>query len=352
MAQPFDPERGRLTGDPQPVAESLPWGFDVSQNGTLISQAGDELDEERRLTWFDRTGKELGRVGESAVYYQVRLSPDGSRLAFVLGAVSDLWVEEIGRGVRTRLTKDPETDKGNPVWSPDGSRILFGAIEGRAQLGIFGLASNGSGSQELVLPSSTSDLPIWPTSWSPDGKVILYSRGDLPSLTRAEIWALPLTGERKPHRMVQTAAAAYDGQFSPNGEWMAYTSKESGREEVYVVPFEVARDLATVKGNATGMGDKWQISSSGGAFPKWRSDNREIFYVSLGDQMMAVGVEEKGNRLEIGKAMPLFKAAMNFSLSPYDVAADGERFIINTKSQNLNTPLTLVVNLTARLGKR
>jgi len=352
MAQTFDPERGQLIGDSHLVAEPVWPTFDISQTGVLVYQAGESRGGSR-LVWFDRAGKELGMIGETGPYYQVRLSPDGSRLAFDFGFPNcDLWVEEFGRGVRTSLTNDPAIEKGFPVWSPDGNRILFGAIDPKAPLGLYTIPSNGAAAQDLLLSSESGDQTTWPTSWSHDGKFILYSRGDLPFLFHAEIGVLPLDGDRKPRRIVQTVTAAYDGQFSPNGRWIAYTSKESGREQVYVVPFEATKVLNTAAGEATSPGNKWQISPSGGGFPRWRRDGKEIFYVGRDGQMMAAEVEEKSNRLEIRKAMPLFKAAVcSSSVAPYDVTADGRRFVINTETRNDNTPLTLVVNWTARLGK-
>jgi dipeptidyl aminopeptidase/acylaminoacyl peptidase len=354
MAQPFDPERGELRGDPHLVAERVTPAFDVSPNGVLIYQAGG-LQGEKRLTWFDRAGKELGFISEAGLYYDVRLSPDGAKLALDAGnPYSDLWIDELARGVRMRLTNDPGTDHGMPIWSPDGNRILFGALRGKARLGIYQKLSNGAGGEELLLPSEASDPHIWPTSWSRDGKFILYSRGDsYGSLTQVDIWVLPLAGDRKPRLFVKTPVAAYDGQFSPDDRWMAYTSKESGREEVYVVPFDATKILNTGPGSVTSPGAKIQISPGGGRCPRWRRDGKEIFYLGLpGNQMMAAEVEARGNSFEARKAQPLFRGAMSTEpFSPYDVTPDGKRFVINTVS-NPNTPLTLVVNWTARLGNK
>jgi Tol biopolymer transport system component len=282
----------------------------------------------------------------------VRLSPTGEKLAFVLGSPnSDLWVDELVRGVQMRLTNDPGTDKGLPVWSPDGSRIVFSALRGKARLGIYTKPSNGAGDEELLLPAEASDLQVWPTSWSRDDKFILYSRGDLLGATQAEIWVLPLAGDPKPRLFVKTPVAAYDGQFSPDSRWVAYTSKESGREEVYVVLFDATKVLHTVPSSVTSPGGKLQISPSGGSSPRWRRDGKEIFYLAPDNQMMAVEVEAKGNSFEARKAQALFRVAGAASASPYDVTPDGKRFVINAVS-NTNAPLILVVNWTARLGNK
>jgi Tol biopolymer transport system component len=358
MEQAFDPQRGQLKGDPHPVAERvvevLRHGFfDASENGLLIYQQGVGRVGGRRLRWFDRAGKELDFIGEIGTYCDVRLSPDGRKLAFSAGDPnSEIWVDELARGVGMRLTFDPDTDHGVPVWSLDGSRILFGAFTGKARKGIYQKPSNGAGGEELLLASETSDTPIYPTSWSSDGRFILYAHGDPGSLAQGDIWVLPLVGDRKPRLFLQAPVAAYDGQFSPDGRWVAYTSKESGREEIYVVPFDAAKVLDTGPRSANARaGGRWQISASGGHSPRWRSDGKEIFYLSPDNQMMAAGVEERGNILEVQTAQPLFRTMVAPFFSPYDVTPDGKKFVINASNVQ-NVPLTLVVNWTARLGSK
>jgi Tol biopolymer transport system component len=363
MAQPFDPERGQLKGDPhrvsQNVAVSFAYGlFDISGNGILVYRAGGA--REKRLTWFDRAGKNLGPTGEAADYYDVRLSPGGEKLASNAGYPagspnSEIWVDELARGVRMRLTIDPDTDHGIPVWSPDSSTIIFAVLQGRAHRGIYRKPSNGAGKEELLLPSENSDTQIWPTSWSRDARFILYSHGDI-STGRADIWVLPLAGDRKPRLFVQVPAAAYDGQFSPNGRWVTYTSRESGRDEIYVVPFDAASVLNRGSGSpGASANGKWQISASGGHCPRWRKDGKEIFYLSPDNQILAAEVEEGGNAIEARPAQALFRAAVPpvpaISFSPFDVTPDGKRFVVNTLSEQ-NTPLTLVVNWTANLKKQ
>jgi len=137
----FDLARGQLKGDPRPIAERvvnvLGGIFDVSENGILIYQRGSGTTG-KRLTWFDRSGKSLGVTGEVGDYFNVRISPDGQKLASNAGSPnSEIWVDELARAVRMRLTIDPDTDHGSPVWSPDGKRILFGAIQGKARRGIY-----------------------------------------------------------------------------------------------------------------------------------------------------------------------------------------------------------------------
>jgi Tol biopolymer transport system component len=256
-----------------------------------------------------------------------------------------------------RLTIEPDTDHGVPVWSPDGRRIAFAARRGKGPQGIYRKYSNGAGDTELLLLGENSKTPIWPTSWSFDGRFILYTRGvQAAEQEDLNIWVLRISGDRRPHLVVQVLERAYDGQFSPDGRWVAYTSEQSGRSEVYVVPFEAGRILktGTGPGSASG-GGKWQVSASGGRCPRWRRDGKEIFYLSPASQMMAAKVEEKGDSIELRKAQALFRCALLIpsfpSSAPYDVSPDGSKFVINTFSDE-STALILLVNWTASLKKQ
>jgi Tol biopolymer transport system component len=346
MARPFDPERGQLKGDQSHrVADRVARTFDASESGILIYRTSSEA-EEKRLTWFDRTGKTQGVTGEAGDYWDVRISPDGQKLASNAGDPnSEIWVDDLTRAVRMRLTIDPDADHGVPVWSPDSNRIAF-MMRGKVHNGIYQKYSSGAGGQELLL-SGDSDTWIWPTSWSRDGKFILYSRGT----EDTDIWILPLAGDRRPRPFVQAQAKAYDGQFSPDGRWVAYTSEESGRGEVYVIPFEAGRVLNTEPRPASaGGGGRWQVSA-GGRSPRWRRDGKEIFYLSPTNQMMAAEVEEKGNSLVVRAAQALFRCTPVPSIpssSPYDVSPDGKKLVINSYGDD-NTPLILLVNWTANL---
>ena len=348
MAQAFDPERGQLKGDAHPIAERIASDsnglgfFDVSENGVLIYQAGDSL-REKRITWIDRAGKELsaGVSGsyESLTYDSLRLSPDGAKLAFKAGIpTTDIWVDELTRGARIRLTNDPGFGYTSPTWSPDGSRILFGGSEG-----IYQMNSNGAGGKELLLAWKTSEGG-WPTSWSPDGRFILYVHTGSTSIQ--DVWVLPLVGDRKPSLIVQNA---FDGQFSPDGRWVSYSSPESGTPQVNVVPFDATKVLDTEPGTVTGLTEKLQISASEGVIARWRGDGKEIFYFGPGG-MMAAEVDGRGNSFAARKEQALFKLPEGFGW--WDVAPNGKRFVTARGVTNPNTPLTLVVNWPALLGNK
>ena len=356
MAQPFSPGKGQLTGTALPIADPVGRGaiasrFDVSENGVLVYEPTDRASA-TQLAWFDRSGKRLALIGQSAVHYDSRLSRDAQRLASSVGDPrSDIWVDDLGRGVRMRLTFDSETDKGIPVWSPDGNRILFSTLRGgKAGLGIYAKASSGAGGEELLLASDRPDRETWATDWSRDGRFVLFGRGEMVNNSEGDIWVLPLSGDRKPRLFLHAAGAAYSGQFSPDGRWVAYTSTESGRSEIYVAPFDAAKFLSSETSVGT-PGGKWQISSDGGGLPRWRGDGKELFYIGPENTLMAVAVQGKGNRFEVGRSEPLFAVPRNpFSIS-YDVTPDGKRFVMSFVPDEEDLPLTVMFNWTSKLVK-
>jgi serine/threonine protein kinase len=354
VAQPFEPGRGQLTGTARPIVDQVQqWAFDsffdASQNGVLIYEPTTREPAETQLALLDRSGKRLAFIGVPAIHYDLRFSPDGRRLASSAGAPkSEMWVDDLERGVRMRLTFDPDTDNGVPVWSPDGSRLLFSTLRGsKAGVGIFQKASSGAGGEELLLASDRPDREAWATDWSRDGRFVLFSRGDMANSSEADVWVLPLTGERKPILFLHAAAAAYDAQFSPDGRWVAYTSRESGRPEVYVVPFEAAKILNAASTDHV-SGGKWQISGDEGTTPRWRRDGKELFYIS-GNTITAAEVEGKGASLLVGRSRPLFVAPVSPFALTFDVTPDGQRFVMSTAPEQEELPLVLMLNWTAKL---
>ena len=271
FAQEFDPAMLALSGNPFPIAEQV--AVDGQSNLAAVSASaagpfvyrGGLAGGQRQFIRFDRTGREIGKVGDpdSAGPRDPSMSPDGRRLAMhrTVNGNLDLWTLDLGRGVLSRLRSDAAAD-GTPVWSPDGSRIAFNSN----RKGVFDLyqkPATGAGSEDLLLATPQNKAPV---DWSPDGRFVLY-RSPGP-MTGFDLWALPLDGDRKPFPVVQTTFEERDGQFSPDGKWIAYQSNESGRVEIYVQPFP-------------GTGRKERISTSGGTQVRWRRDGKELFYIAL-----------------------------------------------------------------------
>jgi dipeptidyl aminopeptidase/acylaminoacyl peptidase len=353
LAQRFDAHKLELSGEPVRIAEDLAYGgptdgrasFAVSQNGILIFQNGASSAVNLQLTWIDRSGKEIGKVGMPATYLGPDLSPDGKRIAVHRhdSQGGDIWVVDSDRGTMSRVTFDATHDNSSPAWSPDGSRIAFGSLR-NGKYGVYVKTVNNTDNEELLIES---DLPKSPMAWSPDQKSIVYSVID--PKTSLDQWILPLTGERKPVPILETPFNEGWPQVSPDGKWIAYTSNETGRTEIYIRTFP--------EGSV-----KWQISTSGGTFPRWRQDGKEVFFLSetFAGKMMAADIRVSGASIQAGVPHALFDSGyLNFGHSvnynTYAVSADGQRFLIprpaHTTAEVVSTPITVVVNWTAALKK-
>ncbi len=344
VARPFDAEKLKVTGDSTIVAERVTevgenheFDFSVSDNGVLAYQSGSN---QSQLVWFDRSGKKLEPVGEPDAYAAVALSADGRRAAVGMldadGRHSDVWLLDLSRGTKSPLTFDPKSD-GAPVWSPDGSRIAFYSNRaGDGNANIFVTSAGAAGDDQLLLASDSDDVP---TSWSRDGQSILFTRF---GKAHAGVWLLPLSGDRQPKPLLQSAVFDQGGaSLSPNGRFVAYMSNESGRFEVYVQSFPPS-------------GDKWMVSSGGGALPLWRGDGKELFYLTQDGKVMSAEIKI-GAKLESGLPQQLFQTRIKFGFSdyPYGVAPEGSRFLINAPAEADDpAPMIIVLNWTASLKQK
>lgn len=343
MAQRFDARRARLLGEPRPTLERVLFDpsiwkavFDASENGVMAYQLGASVSGPQ-LRWFDRSGKQLSVLGEPGFQFTPRLSPDGRRLAAggaaPRGAYSDLWVYDVVRGFRTRITFN-DSDNGAPIWSHDGTQVLFTGK--REHYNIYRVDSSGARSEQLVLDTG---IDTWPLDLSSDGRFLLYGQGFGVERARSQLWLHEINGTTKPFRLLEGKNKEDNGRFSPDGRWLAYISNESGRNQVYVISFHLPLSSSAT---SRGINGKWQISVSGGNFPSWRRDGKELFYMAEDNTLMAVPVNARGSKLEIGTAHPLFRT--NPSLLTYDVSPDGSRFIVLTAAPETTAPITLVEN--------
>jgi Tol biopolymer transport system component len=287
--------------------------------------------------WYDREGKVIGTVGEPGPHSGFALSPDGKRLALtkVIGAdAAKIWLLDLSRGgASKRFTFGTSRDT-NPVWSPDGSSIIFSSSHG-GPLNLYQRAANGGKDEELMLDSSETKLP---TSWSPDGRFLLYTA--IHPKTKMDIWLLPLAGDSKPVPFQVTDFNERTARFSPDGKWVSYTSDETGQEEVYVRSFSM-----NAGGTSVEVGGKWPISNGFGVEPRWRGDGRELYYRSRGGRMMAVEIAAK----------PSFRAGSPQLLGGltlttlWDSTADGKRFLNLTAKSG--PPYTVMMNWQSGLKK-
>jgi len=248
-------------------------------------------------------------------------------------ASSDIWIYDLARNVRTRLTFNGQNQF--PAWSPDGEWLAFGGAPSANFVPIERKRSNGSGEVETLLKSNGNPIP---NDWSPDGRFLLYTEGLVGS--GQTVWALPLSGDRRPTAVTtrQEGIDQSDAAFSPDGRWVAYSSTESGQSEVYIMPFNR-------------NGGRWQVSTSGGNKSRWSRDSKELFYIALDRTLMSVPVMLSKDSPKLGAPQPLFRTSIVGFFSLFDVSSDGKRFVIASTVQSQNAPLALVVNWTELLKK-
>ncbi len=362
IAQRFNSHSLELEGEATAIVQGISYDpstnrglFSASENGLMMYQTGNVQIGSKLIT-VDRSGKTLGMIGGIGEYIGFRISPDGQRIALSdfdqKSRNNDVWIYETNRGLKTRFTFDPAAEL-NPVWSPDGNRVVFSSSR-KGKNDLYIKSSSGAASGEALLESGEGKNP---TDWSSDGKFLAYTVNAGPK-TQSDIWILSLNpqggkpegvggparsagasqagGDRKAIPFLQTEFYEGNAHFSPDGKWIAYVSNESGQPEVYLRPYP-------------GSGGKLQVSAAGGFDPTWRRDGRELYYTSLDRKLMAAEIAAKGSTVEVNSVHPLFEMnGVN-----YDVMADGKRFILNVPVETqLSSPLTLVVNWDAELKKK
>jgi hypothetical protein len=338
IAQPFDPASGRFLGDGVPVtaAERMAASvalqlaqFSVSTQGALAFQVGDDHSQP---TWFSREGKRLGTVGEAGRYASVRIALDGRHVGASITDPNgryDVWRMDFNGGAPNRLTFD-----GNgyiPVWSPDGRNLAYSTL-GKT----FQAQANGTSRGTELIHSPNA---VYTTDWSRDGRYWLYSEYSAETLW--DLWILPTGGDGKPQPYLKTSYNELEGQFSPDGKWIAYTSDESGRNEIYIRAFPDS-------------GAKFPVSRGGGRLARWRHDGTELFYRALDGELMAASVRAAAQGPEFGAPVPLMSTMEPAGVFayPYDVSPDGQRILALTPVvAQAGSPLTVIVNWQALLNQ-
>ncbi len=346
LAQSFDPERLRVSGEPVSIAEGVQFfpgmyyaPFTTSATGAVLYQSRAAASA-AQLVWVDREGRKADLVGPPGDQANPRISPDGRRVALDVtdprtGNI-DIWVHEFSGGLARRLTSNPAIDMG-PTWSPSGDRIAFSSVR-QGSPNVYLTSSSGGGGDEPVAQAEGME---WATDWSPDGRSVLYRYVE--ETTNPALWLAPLEGDRTPTSFLEAEFGVSDGQFSPDGRWVAYASNESGRWEIYVTAFP-------------GPGGNWKVSSAGGSEPRWRRDGAELFYLAPDGTLMAAEVKP-GLALEADPPRPLFQirrreAVYAGDFFSYDVAPGGERFLVNQDVGEVeDVRLTVVLDWAAQLGR-
>jgi Tol biopolymer transport system component len=350
MAQPFDLTALRTRGDPFPIAEQVGSEgsryatFAISPEGVLVYGRGN-LGRGLQLTWFDRTGKSVGTVGDVTLVGSVALSPDEKRAALTLTTGTppnrDVWVVDLARGVNTRLTFEPPDDV-SAVWSPDGRQVAFFSLRQNAS-GIRTMPSTGGGVDQLLMKIEPPIVVAYPTDWSRDGRFIAYTRGTTQTQFTggsSDVWVLPLGDDRKPFPIANSRFTEDSATFSPDGRWIAYGSNEAGSYQIYVQPFPPT-------------GAKYQVSRNGGGQPKWRGDGRELFFIGA-DAMMMSATIDTSRQFEAGVPQPLFPSRSPNTVlgrQSYAVTRDGKRFLIPALHDATSMPLTVVINWLSAVQK-
>ncbi len=340
QAQKLDLGSYKLTGDVLRIFDNVKLqsrimyaAFAASGNVVLAQEAGEV--SLSHLTWYDRSGKIISDSAPPDTYGNVAIAPDGKYVALdktdTTNENTDVFIYDLAGASFRRLTFDPAIDA-VPVWSPDRRSIAFTSSRGR-NFGIYVKPADGSQPErELPLSTGVDNLPL---DWSRDSGNLLY-------LEPPDLWVYSFA-DRKSHLFLKAISSLKNGQLSPNGKWVAYSSNESGRWEVYVTSFPDANG-------------KWQVSTDGGEQPRWRGDGKEIYFVSSNAQLMAVSVET-GNEFQSGTPKALFQTDPREQVATteqviYDASRDGQRFLFNSKQKSGSAhPMSVILNWNSEIKK-
>ena len=337
VAQAFDANKLSLSGEPVPIiTDQKTWinnfRFSASDTGILVWQGTWETDYQ--LVWYDREGKQVGVVAEAekvAVGQDPRISPDGKHIAIKRSFPNTIWVLDAQSGTSVRITSDFGQ---MPVWSPDGSRLVYSS-----PVGLSIKASNGLG-DAITLPTTGAPFPF---SWSPDGRFLIFLKRGV--RTRLDMYAVALDGERKETLLLNSPFDDDDPSFSPDGRWLAYAADDTGTPEIYVQSFA---------DGALGS-DRKRISSTGGRMPVWNRKGTELYFLAPDGNLMASSVKPESSGLELSPPIVLFKTRMlgrGGAVHEFDVSPDGQRFLIGTLIGDTKVPPpTVILNWPALVAK-
>jgi len=346
LGQSFDSKSGALSGTATPILDAA--RYSAGGQSVLAFQA---WSSESRLQWFDLSGNPTGVIGQVAAYRSPKISPDGRRVLAVVtdsrnhanpdldsrsAANPDLWTLPVDGGVSTRMTFGPGF-KAWCVWSPDGRYIAYGRQDPDGKAILARKPSDGSGAEETLLTLGPETGLVEAIDWSPDGRYLSIDTRDKTTGLGAN-WGVPLFGDKKPFRVAQVDANQFEGNFSPDGHWLAYFSYETGQPEVFVVPFP-------------GPGGKYQISHGGGWLIRWDKKGN-LFFLSPGNQLMKAELNLSAQSLEVKSLRPLFQVDLLDLAAPlFDVSSNGQRVLAVTPAREESSSIGLLLNWQALMKK-
>jgi Tol biopolymer transport system component len=342
LAQKFDPDKLKLEGEAMPVAENIQYWdsrisgtFAISQNGKLVYLEGYQNNE--NLVLLNKDGSELRKLSDMVPYNSAEFSPDGNKIVCDLYDPSEkkynIWVYDLSRSVWTRLT----FDQGDivPRWTNDGKQITYSSNNKSSGFNAYIKNADGSGDAALLCKSNYTNVA---TSISSDGKYFLYTGIDFAGSTSGfDIFLLPAQGDKKPIPIAATNFNEFDAKFSPDMKWIVYQSDESGKYQIYVIPFNPNNPAENSSG-------KWQISVDGGTEGKWMNNGKSIYFNTPDKKIMGVDINETGSSISPGKPYVVFTPGNSNVIKLYDINKTGTEITASIPNGQMAQPSITLVN--------